>query len=161
MYFRPDFFIVLWLRRAHLALIRRQQGKSNKEDISFSYNVDGDRPSCNYHVMHHRKRRIQCELIDDESVGTQMEGIANQNDAKSSQIIQININISENPFLLLNTSSACEVRRSTGPPCWSPSPARSSRASGPSWPCPSGACWPVLHLHHRTRTHPASTTPPT
>ena len=87
--------------------------------------------------------------------------LADQNDADCIIPNHTHIHL-ESTFLLLNTSSACEVRRSAGPPCWSPSPARSSRASGPSWPCPSGACWPVLlHRHHRTRTHPASTTPPT
>ena len=41
--------------------------------------------------MHHRKRRIQCELIDEESVGTQTKDIADQNDA--DEIIPNHTNI--------------------------------------------------------------------
>ena len=40
---------------------------------------------------HHRKHRIQCELIDEESVGTQTKDIADQNDA--DEIIPNHTNI--------------------------------------------------------------------
>ena len=60
--------------------------------------------------MHHRKRRIQCELIDEESVGTQTKDIADQNDADEIIPNHTNIYISRADLFLVFSILPLRVR---------------------------------------------------